>query len=155
MKKCLWIVCGLVSMLAANAQCETVKSCVINKDQLPIRNQILNPACKLQVTYRFQTGMNVLLCLSNALRDGGTITWPYQGKMHTADLPVILSQRGKDPSTLIDEKGKFSIENNQRRQVVVSCQYSRGVSQAGAIRELIKASIHTVETNCPRNEYFV
>lgn len=155
MKKFLGIVCALMTVFAVNAQSETVKSCVINQNQLPVRNQTLNPACKLQVTYQFQTGKNVLLCLSNVLKDGGTITWPYQGKMQTADLPVILSKSGKEPSTSIDEKGKFSIENNQRRQVVVSCQYSRGMSQAGAVRELIKASIHTVETNCPRNEYFV
>lgn len=153
MKIHLWIVCGFMAMAATAAQCDTVRSCVINRNEMPIRNQILNPACKLQVTYQFKPEMNVLLCLSNSLKNAGKITWPYQGKEQTSDLPVVLAKNGKDASTLIDEKGKFSIENNQQKQLVVSCQFSHGVASSINIRELIKSSIQTADARCARNEY--
>ncbi len=154
MKKHLWIVCGIMAMTASAAQSETVSSCVINRNQLPIRNQILNPACKLQVTYQFMPQMNVLLCLSNTLKNAGKITWPYQSKERSSDLPVVLSKSGKDSSTLIDDKGKFYIENNQKKQLVVSCQFSRGVATSVNVRELIKSSIHTADARCTRDDYF-
>lgn len=155
MKMRLWIVCSLMAIAATTAaQSETVRSCVINNNELPIRNQILNPDCKLQVTYQFMPEMNVLLCLSNTLKNAGTITWPYQGKEHTSDLPVILSKNGKDANTSIDDKGKFTVENNLQRKLVVSCQLSRGAAQSINIRNLIKASIHTADARCARNDYF-
>jgi hypothetical protein len=154
MKKLQGIAIVLLAVISASVLADTVKSCVINKNQLPIRQLALNPACQLQVTYRFQPDMNVLLCLSNVLKNSGTITWAYHGKTHTADLPVILSKKGGEQDVLIDESGKFSINNNQKSQLVISCQFSHGVAQAGRIRDLVQSAIRSADKHCARREWF-
>ena len=153
MKKLQVTLLLLSAMLSAVALGETVKSCIISKDQLPVRSLALNPDCELQVTYRFQPDTNVLLCLSGTLKNAGKITWPYQGEKHTADLPVILSKSGNDASVLIDPSGKFSIQNDQKKQLVVSCQFSRGVSRAEMNKLMQKAP--RVAELCARDDVIV
>lgn len=154
MKKVQGVLFGLLTIVSLSALGDTVKSCVINRNQMPIRQLALNPSCQLRVTYRFQSDMNVLLCLSNVLQNSGKITWPYQGKLQSADLPVILSKNGTDPSLMIDPAGKFSIDNNQKTQLVISCQYSRGTAHAKRVRDLVKATIRSADKHCPRREWF-
>lgn len=139
MKKLQGMLLLMSAMFSIAALGETVKSCIIKQDKMPVRGLALKPDCRLQVAYDFQPGMNVLLCLSNTLKNAGKITWPYQGKQHTADLPVILSKTGNDPSVMIDASGEFSVQNDQKKQLVISCQFGRGVSRAG-VSDVLKTS---------------
>jgi hypothetical protein len=118
MKKTAYLLCVILPLVTAvHAQ-----SCLIRVKKLPIKNLTLKPNCELSVKYQFEPLKKVLICYTSFIQNAGKISWSYQGKQSSAELPTILSIDAGDKAELIDKSGKFTVLNDQPKVMAVNCQ---------------------------------